>query len=65
MRESLSEGVKEGGRKLIVYNSAKSHVLKANGEMAHSKESRSHVGLHVLVVETHDLDQVLQRCNLH
>ena len=31
----------------------------------HSEECRSHVGLHVLVVETHDLDQVLQCRHLH
>ena len=31
----------------------------------HSEESRSHVGLHVLIVEAHDLDQVLQCCHLH
>ena len=32
---------------------------------AYCKEGRSHVGLHVLVVETHDLDKVLQSCNHH
>ena len=31
----------------------------------HREECGSHVGLHVLVVEAHDLDQVLQGSHLH
>ena len=33
--------------------------------MTHCKECRSHVGLHILIVETHYLDQVLKSCYLY
>ena len=33
--------------------------------MTHSKQCRSHVWLHVLVIQTHDLNQVLKGGNYH
>ena len=33
--------------------------------VTHSEQRWAHVGLHEVVVEAHDLNQVLQGCHLH
>ena len=38
---------------------------KTSINITHCKKCWSHVGLHILVIETHYLDQVLKSCYLH
>ena len=44
----------------------KSYIAKLEGgPLTYSKQCGAHVVLHVEIVEGHDLDETLQRCNAH